>query len=125
MLFLRYLDDLEHERATEADLRGRSYDFIIDEPHQWSLWAAPKKADGNFDHDTALTGDDLIAYVDNDLFPYLRGFRQRATSPDTVEYKIGEIFGEIRSKFRSGYSTMWPNSMALHYFQSPDSVQAA
>jgi type I restriction enzyme M protein len=104
MLFLRYLDDLEHERATEAELRGRPYSFIIDEAHRWSKWAAPNKPDGSFDHDNALTGDDLIAYVDTDLFPYLRGFRERATSPDTVEYKIGEIFGEIRSKFRSGYS---------------------
>ena len=39
-----------------------------------------------------------------DLFPYLRGFRERATGSDTIEYKIGEIFGEIGSKFRSGYS---------------------
>ncbi len=59
---------------------------------------------GSFDHDTALTGDDLIDYVDGKLFPYLRGFKQRATSPDTIEYKIGEIFGEIKSKFQSGYS---------------------
>jgi type I restriction enzyme M protein len=51
-----------------------------------------------------LTGDDLIEYVDTELFPYLKGFRQRATGPDTIEYKIGEIFGEIKNKFRSGYS---------------------
>src|SRR5690606_10930168 len=99
-----YLDDLEQERALEAELRGRSYGFIIDEPHRWSSWAAPKKADGSFDHDNALTGDDLITYVDDDLFPYLHGFSERATGPDTIEYKIGEIFGEIRNKFRSGYS---------------------
>lgn len=104
MLFLKYLDDLEQERAMEAELVGKPYEFIIDEPHRWSKWAAPKKADGSFDHDTALTGDDLIAYVDDELFPYLRGFKQRATAPDTIEYKIGEIFGEIKSKFRSGYS---------------------
>jgi type I restriction enzyme M protein len=42
--------------------------------------------------------------VNVDLFPYLKGFKQRATSPDTIEYKIGEIFGEIRNKFSSGYS---------------------
>ncbi|WP_417794473.1 N-6 DNA methylase [Terasakiella pusilla] len=104
MLFLKYLDDLEHERAMEAELLGKPYLFIIDETHRWSKWAAPKKADGTFDHDTALTGDDLIAYVDNDLFPYLQSFRQRATSPDTIEYKIGEIFSEIKNRFRSGYS---------------------
>jgi len=104
LLFLKYLDDLEGERAMEAELVGKRYDFIIDEKHQWSQWAAPKKPDGSFDHDSALTGDDLISYVDGELFPYLRGFKQRASSPDTVEYKIGEIFGEIKNKFQSGYS---------------------
>lgn len=104
MLFLKYLDDLEQERAMAAELVGKPYEFIIDGEHQWSKWAAPKKKDGSFDHDTALTGDDLIEYVDTELFPYLKGFRQRATGPDTIEYKIGEIFGEIKNKFRSGYS---------------------
>ncbi len=104
MLFLKYLDDLEGERAIEAELLGKPYDFIIDAKHHWSRWAAPKRADGSFDHDNALTGDDLIAYVDDELFPYLKGFKQRASSPDTIEYKIGEIFGEIKNKFQSGYS---------------------
>ncbi|CAE6507545.1 type I restriction enzyme M protein [Nitrosomonas nitrosa] len=104
MLFLKYLDDLEHERALETELVGKSYDFIIDEPHRWSSWAAPKKDDGSFDHDTALTGDDLIDYVNRDLFPYLQSFKQRAPNPDTIEYKIGEIFSEIKNKFQSGYS---------------------
>jgi type I restriction enzyme M protein len=104
MLFLKYLDDLEHEKALKAELGGKSYAFIIDEAHRWSSWAAPKKADGSFDHDKALTGDDLIAYVNDELFPCLKGFKQRATGPDTIEYKIGEIFGEIKNKFQSGYS---------------------
>ncbi|WP_421842473.1 N-6 DNA methylase [Marinobacter algicola] len=104
MLFLKYLDDLEFERSQEAELRGQPYQFIIDEDHRWSKWAAPKTADGQFDHDNALTGDDLIQYVNFELFPYLHGFRQRASSTDTIEYKIGEIFGEIRNKFASGYS---------------------
>ena len=104
MLFLKYLDDLERERSMKAELEGKAYAFIIDGKHQWSKWAAPKKKDGSLDHDTALTGDDLINFVDNELFPYLKGFKLRATSPDTIEYKIGEIFGEIKNKFRSGYS---------------------
>jgi len=104
MLFLKYMDDLEFERSQEAELRGQSYQFIIDEDHRWSRWAAPRKADGSFDHDNALTGDDLIQYVNFELFPYLRGFKERASRTDTIEYKIGEIFGEIRNKFASGYS---------------------
>ncbi len=104
ILFLKYLDDLEKERAQIAELSGKAYDFIIDKKHRWSIWAAPKKKDGSFDHDKALTGPDLIAYVDKTLFPYLRGFRERAEGPSTIEYKIGEIFSEIDNKFRSGYS---------------------
>ncbi|GAB1409335.1 N-6 DNA methylase [Desulfovibrionales bacterium] len=103
MLFLKYLDDLEVQRAMEAELLGKPYAHIIDAKFRWSTWAAPKK-DGKFDHDNALIGDDLIAFVNDQLFPYLQGFTQRAASPDTIEYKIGEIFGEIKSKFQSGYS---------------------
>ncbi len=36
MLFLKYLDDLEYERAQEAELVGKSYQYIIDEPYRWS-----------------------------------------------------------------------------------------
>ncbi len=104
MLFLKYLDDLEQERALKAELEGKPYKFIIDKAHRWTVWAAPKKPDGSFDHDKALTGDDLVEYVNAKLFPYLQGFKQRAEGPDTIEYKIGEIFGEIKNKFQSGYS---------------------
>jgi type I restriction enzyme M protein len=104
LLFLKYLDDLETSRSIEADLRGQPYTPIIDAAHRWSRWAAPKAADGKIDHNKALTGPDLIDYVNRELFPYLEGFKGRATSPATIEYKIGEIFGEIRNKFTSGYS---------------------
>ena len=104
LLFLKYLDALENDRAMEAELVGKPYTRIIDAEHAWGTWAAPKKADGTFDHDTALIGDDLIAYVDEKLFPYLKSFKQTATGPNTIEYKIGEIFGEIKNRFQSGYS---------------------
>jgi type I restriction enzyme M protein len=104
ILFLKYLDDLERANEQKAELQSKKYQYIIDKQHRWSAWAAPKKRDGSFDHDKALTGDDLIKYVDNKLFPYLKGFRTRAESANTIEYKIGEIFSEIENKFRSGYS---------------------
>jgi type I restriction enzyme M protein len=104
MLFLKYLDDLERANEQKAELAGKKYQPIIDAKHRWSIWAAPKKKDGSFDHDKALTGDDLIKYVDEKLFRYLKGFRTRAEGADTIEYKIGEIFSEIENKFRSGYS---------------------
>ena len=30
MLFLKYLDDLEHEKSLEAELEDKEYSFIID-----------------------------------------------------------------------------------------------
>lgn len=104
MLFLKYLDDFEYARQQQAELEDRDYDYIIDAQYRWSSWAAPKKADGTFDHDNALIGDDLIEFVDQQLFPYLKSFKQRADNPNTIEYKIGEIFGEIKNKIQSGYS---------------------
>ncbi|EGR1504693.1 N-6 DNA methylase [Vibrio parahaemolyticus] len=103
MLFLKYLDDLEHSRALEAEMLGEQYGYIIDPEFRWSTWAAPKKETGELDDD-ALTGEDLMEFVDGHLFPYLKGFKQRAESPNTIEYKIGEIFGEIKNKIQSGYS---------------------
>jgi len=104
LLFLKYLDDLEQEKAMQAELKGKPYEYIIEERHRWSSWAAPKTPEGEFDHNNAMNGDDLIAYVNGELFTYLHGFKQRAAGPDTIEYKIGEIFGEIKNKFTSGYS---------------------
>ena len=104
LLFLKYLDGLEQDRATEAKLDGRKYNFILEEPYRWEKWAAPKTTDGKLDHNKAMTGDDLRDFVDQKLFPYLHGFKQRATGPNTIEYKIGEIFGEIKNKIQSGYN---------------------
>ncbi|GAB6112471.1 class I SAM-dependent DNA methyltransferase [Desulfomicrobium salsuginis] len=104
LLFLKYLDALEQDKATEAELEGREYSFILDTPYRWEAWAAPKNGGGKLDHNKAMTGDDLVDFVDRKLFPYLHGFKQRATGPDTIEYKIGEIFGEIKNKIRSGYT---------------------
>ncbi len=42
MLFLKYLDDLEHEKSLNAELMGKPYEYIIDEQYRWGSWAAPK-----------------------------------------------------------------------------------
>jgi type I restriction enzyme M protein len=51
-----------------------------------------------------LTGDDLRDFVNQKLFPYLHNFKQKASGANTIEYKIGEIFGEIKNKIQSGYN---------------------
>jgi len=68
LLFLKYLDDLEKDKKTAAELSGKSYINIIAPEYQWSVWAAPKLENGKIDHN-ALGGDDLRDFVDHKLFP--------------------------------------------------------
>ena len=104
LLFLKYLESFEQDKAAEAALEGKSYTFILDAPYRWETWAAPKTPLGGLDHNQAMTGDDLRDFVSGKLFPYLHGFTQKAAGPDTIEYKIGQIFGEIKNKIQSGYN---------------------
>lgn len=46
----------------------------------------------------------MIKFVDYELFPYLAGFKQKSESAQTIEYKIGEIFSELKNKIQSGYN---------------------
>ncbi len=104
VLFLKYLDDLEKDKKTAAELSGKTYNAIIAPEYQWSVWAMPKNGDGKLDHHKALTGDDLKDFVDHKLVPYLKKFKTDALSPDNIEYKIGEIFSELKNKIQSGYN---------------------
>ncbi len=104
VLFLKYLDDLEKDKATAAELTGKTYSPILDADYRWATWAAPKGSDGKIDHHKALTGDDLADFVNIQLFPYLKKFKADAESADTIEYKIGEIFSELKNRIQSGYN---------------------
>ena len=104
VLFLKYLDDFEENREASARLNDESYQRILNKKYAWTTWAAPKTADGKLDYHSALTGDDLLHFVNNELFPYLKSFKVSAEHADTLEYKIGEIFSELRNKLQSGYS---------------------
>ena len=64
----------------------------------------PKGSDGKIDHHIAMTGPDLSNFVDDELFPYLAGFKAATDDPQTLEYKIGEIFSELDNKIKSGYN---------------------
>src|SRR5436309_7662828 len=80
IMFLKFLDDLETQRETEAELAGKKFVRAIDPPYRWRDWAA--KAEG-------ITGDELISFVNNEeavlpngsrgpgLFAYLRSLTGR------------------------------------------------
>ena len=103
VLFLKYFDDLELTREQAAELEDIEYTRIITNEYQWHKWAMPLDAEGNYDRATALVGDDLIDFVNQKLYPYLQRFKERF-SPDTIEYKVGVIFSEIKNKISSGYN---------------------
>ena len=44
LLFLKYLDALERDKAMEAALEGKTYSRLIDAAYGWEAWAAPKTA---------------------------------------------------------------------------------
>ena len=104
LLFLKYLDALEQDRATEAKLEGRRYAYLLPAEFRWDSWAAPKTKSGQIDHNRAQTGPDLVDFVNARLFPFLQDFRTKASGPDTIEYKIGQIFGELKNRIQSGYN---------------------
>ena len=104
ILFLKYLDDFEKDKKTAAELAGKTYTEIINPEYRWNVWAVPKGKDGKLDHHKALNGDDLKDFVDHKLFPYLKKFKASAENATTIEYKIGEIFSELKNKIQSGYT---------------------
>jgi type I restriction enzyme M protein len=94
MLFLKYLDDLEAERADEAALRGRTPQPIFEERFRWGAWAT----------DLDLTGPDLIAFVNGELWPYLRGFKERAAGRGRWSTRSARCSPRSAPSSRSGYS---------------------
>jgi len=102
ILFLKYLDDLEEDKHKAAALTGKPYKNILSPEYMWESWAAPQDKDGKIDQHKVLVGDDLKDFVDLKLFPYLKKFNTSGGPADTIEYKIGEIFSELKNKIQSG-----------------------
>jgi type I restriction enzyme M protein len=103
ILFLKYLDDLEETKKTTAALAGKKHTYILDAQYRWDSWACPKTAMREIDHSKAMTGDDLNDFVNGKLFPYLKKFKNPDADANTIEYKVGEIFSELKNKISSGY----------------------
>src|SRR6476469_2859952 len=57
IMFLKFMDDMERVREDEAVLGGERFQPAIEAPYRWRDWAA--RPDG-------ITGDELIAFVNND-----------------------------------------------------------
>ena len=104
ILFLKWLDDYEKDKETKAKLENKQFKPTLKKEFQWSTWAVVKDKTGKIDFNKTLTGPDLKSFIDDKLFPYLKAFRNNTEDTNTLEYKIGEIFHEIKNKLSDGYS---------------------
>jgi type I restriction enzyme M protein len=68
LLFLKYLDALEQDRARIAELHAQPHSFLLEKRFRWHTWATPLTSGGSLDHNRALIGDDLRDFVDQKLF---------------------------------------------------------
>ncbi len=104
IMFLKFLDDIETMRETEATLAGKRFQAAIAPPYRWRDWAA--KADG-------ITGDELIAFINQDeamrpdakrgpgLFAYLKNL-QGVAGGDRRDV-IANVFRGTVNRMINGY----------------------
>ena len=104
VMFLKFLDDLEQIRETDAKLAGKRFRQTIEPPYRWRDWAA--KPDG-------ITGQELINFVNQEeavgpdgkkglgLFAYLRTL-QGANGGDRRDV-IATVFKGIVNRMINGY----------------------
>lgn len=104
ILFLKFLDDYEQDKLAASFLSGKTYQPVLEEKYQWNNWACPKDEQGKLDINKSLTGDDLTAFVNKELFPYLKSFIQNNPDPQSFAYKIGAIFQYLDNRVASGHT---------------------
>lgn len=104
IMFLKFLDDLEQMRETEAVLEGKVFQPAIEAPYRWRDWAAIEGS---------ITGDELIAFINNDeavrpdgtrgvgLFAYLRAL-QGDNGGDRRDV-IATVFKDMHNRMINGY----------------------
>ena len=100
MLFLKIYDD----RETEWELLDDNYRSPVPEKLRWRHWAADTEG---------ITGDELLDFVNNQLFPTLknlthpaddpRGFVIRSVFEDAYNYmKSGQLMRQVINKITEG-----------------------
>jgi type I restriction enzyme M protein len=104
IMFLKFLDDLERQQETKAILRGEPFRPIVEPPYRWRDWAAEEKS---------LSGDDLIAFINNDeairpdgqkgagLLAYLRRVDQ--SNHDPRRRVVATVFRGVINRMINGY----------------------
>ena len=92
ILFLKFLCDYERNKEDDALVDWKDYEYIIDEKFRWKTWIK------------LPSGDDLKDFVNKELFPYLKSFRNNDVDYHSIKYKIWEIFHFIDNRIESGHT---------------------
>jgi type I restriction enzyme M protein len=87
IFFLKIFDDIENENV----LILTNYNSIIKKKFQWKNWAAD--AEG-------ITGDNLIKFINNELFPYLKNLKN--SNLESIENIIHNCFEGISNYMSNG-----------------------
>ncbi len=103
ILFLKFLNDLEETKNEDAELDGETYNYVMDEKFRWGVWAVLKK-DGKIDVINSKSGEDLLDFVNKELFPYLKSFKNITENPKSIKYKIGAIFEFLDNRIANGHT---------------------
>ncbi|MGC9528365.1 MAG: type I restriction-modification system subunit M N-terminal domain-containing protein [Limnospira sp.] len=101
LLFLKILDDKEQEWELTLD----DYQSPLEEEFRWCNWAKD---------DEGMTGDELIEFVNNDLFPALKALETAGGS--SLGRAIGSVFADAYNYMKSGTWIKLNNiSIKIHY----------
>lgn len=87
MFFLKIFDD----REAEAELLDSAYRSPIPHHLRWRAWAAPKQG---------ITGDALLGFINNELFPTLKEFSETSTTGRANV--IGNVFQDAFNYMKNG-----------------------
>ena len=87
MLFLKCFDDFELQKEVLGD-----HTPLIDTPYRWRDWTSDEKG---------RRGDELIDFVNNDLFKYLSNLRGEGTGDQRDV--IADVFREQKNFMTDGY----------------------
>lgn len=79
MLFLKVYDELKESNEYEIEIDN--YKSIIPEEYRWRNWAVEKVDSEGKPTGDSLTGDELVDFINNKLFPTLRDLPVDETTP--------------------------------------------
>lgn len=102
ILFLRYLNAYEEKRKLDYAIRSKEYTPVLEEKFQWQNWACPVDEKGERDKKNQLTSTDLTEFVNQELFPYLKSFKNQSNNPQSLPYQIGAIFDFLDNRIANG-----------------------